>query len=257
MPHSGIQKCANAPAASSMTVTFAAPRRDPPEIICTHPGKATVLRHFGVDCRQCPRTTGDELCRKSLADPVHTLYLLSESLDAASPAPAAVSFTSFTQLTEHIEVRRHAWLKRELPRLGLMLEHAIRASDGRFAWVRLLAEDFLGLQIDAAAHMCREEQEIFPQLRELDRVRLASHIVGDLTSAIFELQTQHTHFNILLLKLRSWTSHYTFPQGTPEAVRQLGELLSLFDVQHVQHLREEDDLLFQKALARLDALAAG
>ena len=126
MPQTKTFAMRNKQAGDRTTIGLTPPLREPPELICTHPGKAGILNHFGVECRKCPRTTGDELCRKALADPVHTLYLLSESLDCSGRHDGALVFTSFSQLTEHIELHRHSWLKRELPRMSLMLEHTSR-----------------------------------------------------------------------------------------------------------------------------------
>ncbi len=254
MPQTKTFAMRNKQAGDRTTIGLPPPLREPPELICTHPGKAGILNHFGVECRKCPRTTGDELCRKALADPVHTLYLLSESLDCSGRHDGALVFTSFSQLTEHIELHRHSWLKRELPRLSLMLEHTSREWGGRYGWLHILAEQFFDLQIDANAHVCREEEDLFPQIRELDRVRLTSRPPHDLTSTITELQAQHAHFNDLLGQIRLWTNDYTFSQGTPDSVRQLGAMLRGFDAQHTQHLREEDEILFPQVRKRLDAM---
>ncbi|NNM86024.1 MAG: hypothetical protein HKL96_09760 [Phycisphaerales bacterium] len=256
MPNTKNFRMGDAQSANLITIGLPLSLREPPELICTHPSKASILNHFGVECRKCPRTTGDELCRKALADPVHTLYLLSESLDSAGHQHGAVVFTSFSQLTEHIELHRHGWLKRELPRLGLMLEHTSREWGDHFGWLHLLREQFFDLQMDANAHVCREEEEIFPQIRELDRVRLTSRPPRDLTFAITELQAQHNQFEVPLRQIRLWTNNYTFPQDTPENVRQLNAMLRRFDTQHTQHLREEDEILFPQVFNRLDTLGA-
>ena len=137
------------------------------------------------------------------------------------------------ELVDEIVATHHDLLKRELPRLSNAL--SVEGNEE-------LAGAFRQLEAYLMLHLGKEEQILFPAIKDLCRGRGAS---GCLQGAMMQMNYEHEIIGQYELQLR------VLAQGS----RHEAEILALLDDLAV-HASKEDDLLFPKVRLMLDDAAA-
>ncbi|MFO0728959.1 MAG: hemerythrin domain-containing protein [Myxococcota bacterium] len=147
-------------------------------------------------------------------------------------------------LVDHLEAVHHVYLKKELPRVADLLEAVLKIHGQDYPELSTIAEAFAELQEELLTHLHREEDVVFPAVRNFGKGRDSWFGAGGFSDPLFVLGEDHQDQKILLEDLRRLTNHYQAPSGAdPVHVQLFGELAAL-DADLVQHMFEEDELLF-------------
>jgi regulator of cell morphogenesis and NO signaling len=158
-------------------------------------------------------------------------------------------------LADHIESRHHTYLKENLPRLGKLLQDVLRAHADRHG--RLLSElsdRFAELENELVPHLAKEEQILFPYIRQIQQHRSRGQTpppmhCGTVENPILQMEYEHDHAGQALLRMRQLTSDYRLPGDACAKFRALYEGLQELESDLHEHIHLENNILFPRAIA--------
>ena len=227
------------------------------QIVLEHPAARRVFERFGIDyccgggrpLRAAAEETG-----------VETAVLLAAIREAQqSPpqdAPAEQDWRamSMTQMANHIERHHHAFMKRELPRLEELLARVRRARHENHAqMLGELTRVFSGLRAEIEMHLLKEEQVLFPYLRQIEAFaqsggqRPEIHCITVL-NPITQMRREHENVGAALEVMRRLTDDFSAPSDACESFRALYEGLREMEADLHEHIHLENNILCPRAI---------
>ncbi|MCP5028901.1 MAG: iron-sulfur cluster repair di-iron protein [Actinomycetia bacterium] len=223
------------------------------ELVTSRPELSALLDGLGLDyCCGGQRTLGAAIAEAGI-DPESTLTTLQ-----ASPASSqAVEWDGMDGLVDHLEATHHAYLREALPRLVALSDKVVGVhgqNHGELAGVAALVRD---LRADLEPHLLKEEQVLFPMIRELAAASDSpSFHCGTLSNPIRVMAVEHDNVGDLLSQLRSCTDGYRVPDDGCASFRLLYDGLAELEADTHLHVHKENNLLFPSVLDAEQALTA-
>ena len=218
-------------------------------VVRDHPALSRLFEQAQVDYCCGGQKTLAAACAKRGIDPQAFLKEL-ETFAATEPAAEVdLAALSLTELVEHIERLHHAYLHTELPRLKALVTKVAKVhgdKEPRLAQVRDL---FLGLSAELAAHLMKEEQVLFPMMRQLEASgTLTQFHCGSVANPIHRMEFEHDEAGAALAQLRQLTDDYTPPEWACNTYRALLDALAYFEQDMHQHVHKENNVLFPQVI---------
>jgi regulator of cell morphogenesis and NO signaling len=215
-------------------------------IVNQAPGSARVLESFGLGyCCGGRRSLLDACDERGVAVADVTAALDQVGLE---PSPDWVSMDA-ASLVDHLERTHHRYLHAELPRLIALAEKVAAAHGGRHPELLDVLADVLDLRDDLEPHLFKEEQVLFPMIRELCAADAAvSFHCGTLGNPISVMLIEHDRAGSLLEQLREHTGDYAVPADGCASYRALYQGLAELEADTHLHVHKENNLLFPAVL---------
>lgn len=186
-----------------------------------------------------------------VGEAVDTLQSMASEAPAASSSLLALARATPSALADHIVQTHHTYLRGELPRLTELAERVVTVHGERHPELADVRDTFAALRADLEPHLDREEQIVFPLVREIDTaLRSGNSVNGAFENPVSVLQDDHEHVGALLAQLRELTSDFTAPADGCASYRALYEALHrLTDDTHL-HVHKENNILFPAVVER-------
>ena len=148
---------------------------------------------------------------------------------------------SSTELVDHIERRYHAGLRRDLPALLAAARRVERVHAGKPDVPVGLANLLADLAEELEQHMRKEEQVLFPMLRQGAR--------GEpVYMPIRMLESEHDGHGQMLARVRALTSDLAVPANACATWSALYQGLEALEADLMQHVHLENNVLFARAV---------
>lgn len=213
-------------------------------------GRARVFERLGIDYCCHGGTSLAEACARRSLDVEHVLSELESSDRAVDADEDATDYAAMSPgaLADHIERTHHAYLRRELPRLGELLEKVAARHGDDQPWWRELRDVFSGLRQELELHLMKEEQVLFPLVKRLEaaRSRFPMHC-GSVANPIRAMEHEHDDAGAALAKIRSLTEAHPLPAGACNTRRALHDGLAALEADLHRHIHKENNILFPRA----------
>lgn len=202
------------------------------------------FRRFGIDINAHPGMTLSDVCAQagiSHSDFLHSLKIMNPerkaqvSLDAWAEAPAE-------DLVHHIVDRHHAYARRELERLRLLIDDVSEESES--PEIQRIREPFQRLYRDLLEHLRMEEEHLFPSFLGKGTPRVLRTLEDLHDSAVAE----HSAVEALIQDIAVLTRNFRIPEGASLSLRSLYRGLRDLEEDLVLHLYLENHLLFPMAI---------
>jgi regulator of cell morphogenesis and NO signaling len=215
------------------------PSRTVADLVLEQPSRSRVFEELGVDyCCGGKRSLTDacEARGVPLAEAV-------AALDAAANEPSQErdwTQASLPELCDHIVRRHHEPLREELPRLDTLLEKVVRAHGDERPELAGMRDTFVALRTELEEHMTTEEEELFPLVRSggpYDAEQVAA------------LEHDHEWAGSALATLRDLSGGYDLDRALCNTHRATLDGLRELELELHQHIHEENNVLFPRALA--------
>lgn len=220
-------------------------------VVDGHPELAREFERRGLDyCCGGGRTLAEACAREGL-DPELTVTELTEAAEGSVAAEWATM--SADELVDHLEVTHHRYLWDEMPRVSALLDKIESVHGGRHPELAEISICFARARADLEPHMLKEEQMLFPMIRELATTTapLSFHC-GTVRNPISVMLREHDAVGELLAELRRLTRNYQPPEdGCSSYVACFAALAELEADTHL-HIHKENNVLFPMAL-RMEA----
>jgi regulator of cell morphogenesis and NO signaling len=221
-------------------------------IVASRPSLSRVFEKAGIDYCCGGKKTLASACREKGIDLRALITELEqyESPDRDDSLIDAASM-SLTQLADHIEQTHHAYLRGEFPRLIRLAEKVASAHGGKDPRLNGVRDVLLMLAGELSSHMMKEEQILFPFVRQLEASKspVAFHC-GSVANPIRQMELEHQDAGDALAKLRELTDDYTPPEWACNTYRAMLDALAHLEHDMHQHVHKEDNVLFPRAMER-------
>jgi regulator of cell morphogenesis and NO signaling len=225
------------------------------QLVVERPSRAQFFDQLGIDYCCHGGIPLSNACAERGLDLGHVLRKLEDCdrQDAAAQS-GELEASSLSSLVDRIVAVHHGHLRRELPRLVALIERVSDAHGWRHPELGEIREVFAGLKSDLESHMLREEWAVFPQIKRLDEARSIHDLSGGIVESLHDIVAEHTGFARALARFRKLTDEYRTPPDACETYRALLGGLAGLEVDLHQHVHEENNVLFPRALRRLAAV---
>lgn len=216
-----------------------------------------VFETFGIDYCCGGKTTLAEASERAGCDAAEVIAAL-ETSDAAQGAAAPEAITDWraatlTDLTNHLVATHHEFMKRELPRVGGLMDKVVGAHGENHPEIHETATVFGALRLEIEGHLMKEEQVLFPLIQAMETTRVAGNAhCGTVNNPIGVMEREHDSAGDALRRLRELTDDYTTPADGCTTYRALIEGLAAIELDLHEHIHKENNILHPRA-AQLEA----
>ncbi len=217
------------------------------EIVNASPASARVLESFGLDYCCGGNRRLDDACSSTSLDPELVLDALADL--EPGPEPDWVSMGP-VELVDHLEAVHHAYLHSELPRLDALADKVAGVHGERHPELHEVRAGYRALRADLEPHLMKEEQVLFPMIREL--ATASTPLVfpcGSVQNPISVMMTEHDRAGDLLSTLRVLTNGYRVPADGCASYRAFYDGLAELETDTHLHVHKENNLLFPAVVA--------
>ncbi|WP_410014560.1 iron-sulfur cluster repair protein YtfE [Sodalis sp. C49] len=205
----------------------------------TIPRATRLFREYGLDFCCGGKQTLLRAAEKQLLD----IELIETQLAALMEQPGETrpcQDSALTELIDHILARYHQRHREQLPELILMAEKVERVHRDKPACPRGLARQLTLLCRDLGDHMMKEEQVLFPMIKQ----GMGVHAAGPIS--VMELE--HDDAGRQLEIISELTHNGTAPAMACTTWRALYAGINEFTDDLMEHVNLENNLLFPRAL---------
>lgn len=218
--------------------------------VVERPSRSKVFERFGLDyC--CGGHLGlDEACVKGGVDPARVLQALSE-FDATSPADEPAPWSqNLAALADHIEATHHAYMHEELPRMRGLVEKVAKAHGETDPRLIRLTQVFERFQEEVYLHLAKEEQILFPLIRQMARGgSAASFHCGSVRGPVSVMRHEHDDHAVNLGLIKALTDNFAVPDYACNTYRAMLAALQELEQDLHRHIHKENNILFPGAEA--------
>jgi len=224
------------------------------EVVDSHPQLAREFERLGLDYCCGGRRTLAQACAKTGLDPAATLVELTAAAETSVPAEWTTMTTD--QLVDHLVATHHRYLWDEMPRVTALIDKIVSVHGARHPELVPIAHCFAEIRADLGPHMLKEEQVLFPMIRELvASPECPPFHCGTLRNPISVMLREHDAVGDLLVHLRQLTSGYSPPADGCASYAACFSALADLEADTHLHIHKENNVLFP-AVLRLEAQRA-
>lgn len=221
------------------------------EAVTQHPGLARVFEIARIDYCCGGKRILAEVCQEKGIDPQEFLSALKDAAETNQDGTEVdAGAMSLTELADHIEKSHHDYLRSELPRLDRITERVANVHGQHDPRLREVRKAFIGLADEMLSHLMKEEQILFPMIRQIDSGREVSAQGRSVAAPIRQMELEHTDAGGALEQLRTLTDHYTPPDWACNTYRAMLDSLAQLERDLHMHVHKEDNILYPRALKR-------
>lgn len=224
------------------------------DLVRERPGRARVFEDLGIDYCCGGRDSLSEACASAGLRVEDVSRRLRES-DASQTGVTETDWTKepLSRLVDHILETHHAYLRDELPRLADSIDRIVAAHAEGHPELREVRSVFTALKTELESHMAKEEQVLFPLIRELEQSEEAPGQAPEfhcdsLRNPIAVMESEHSDAGEALGRLRRLTAGFTTPEDGCATYRRVMDGLRELESDLHRHIHKENNILFPRAV---------
>jgi regulator of cell morphogenesis and NO signaling len=219
-------------------------------IVRDRPSLSTLFEQAQLDYCCGGKKTLAAACQQRGIDPQAFLAQLEDYAAKETAPEVNLTELSLTELADHIERIHHAYLHTELPRLEKLVTKVAAVHGEKEPRLLQIQAVFLALSAELTTHLMKEEQVLFPMIRQLEASdTLPSFHCGTIANPVHRMESEHDEAGTALAQLRQLTDDYTPPDWACNTYRALLDALQTFEQDMHQHVHKENNVLFPRAIA--------
>jgi regulator of cell morphogenesis and NO signaling len=213
------------------------------------PGATRLFETIGIDYCCGGGKTLAEACAASGLD----ASAVAASLEGLGIEPDSRQHDSLTELADFIESTHHTFTRTEIARINALLAKVIDAHGERHPELREIRNAFAALATELGPHLMKEEQVLFPYIRQLEQAAKAGSpapmaFFGTVRNPVAMMSREHDGAGVILANLRELTDGYTTPEDGCFTFKTLYEALEGLERDLHQHIHLENNVLFPAAI---------
>jgi len=219
-------------------------------IALQHHGLIPVLEKYSLDFCCRGKKTLEEACAEKNID---LREIVNEMEQAGRSANTGLRFAAMSadELISYIIIHHHFYVTQSMPTIYGHIEKVATRHGDRYPKMKKVLELFAAVQGELLPHMQKEENILFPRIREIAAVATqqkgmplpAAYISGPV--AVMEME--HDHAGQLMFEIRELTNNYTPPEDACTTHMVCLEELKAFEEDLHQHVHLENNMLFPMA----------
>lgn len=216
------------------------------KLVIERPERARVFERHAIDYCCGGKATLAQACEEK-SIPLDRLEAELASLDA-TPTKYPPPPSDAVALIEHILATHHVFLKEAFVRISGLADKVKRAHRERHPELDEVAATWEQLRADLEPHLMKEEQVLFPWIRELKSS--GGQVLGrpSVQAPIGMMEYEHVQAGELLAKLRQLTGGFSVPSDACPTFHAFYAALEEMERDTHEHIHKENNLLFPLAL---------
>lgn len=223
------------------------------EIVAADSRAAGVFERFGIDFCCGGRQSLTDACRSAATDPSTVISAL-DALPPRAEDGTEVADWQLDRIVDHLIATHHSYVRAIVPTIVRHLAKLRDVHGSRHPEVASVATLFDELSADLEQHLVREEQVIFPCVRDLAEhaergFGISPSPFGTLKNALATLECEHEQARDKLRVISWLTDGYTFPADGCATYAVCMAELAEFEHDLRRHVHFENNVLFPKAIA--------
>ena len=219
------------------------------ELAVEVPNATRVFEKLGIDyCCGGDQPLEDACVHADVAiDDV--LRALEQGLDTSATSAHDWNTAPLGQLVDHIVDKHHTYVKAEVPRLKELIAKVVAAHGKNHPELERVQVAFSELANELAAHLMKEEQILFPYLKQMaSSAGCGPSCFGTVQNPIRVMMLEHDGAGEKLREMRQDTNNYALPQDACLSYSTLFAGLVEFEQDLRQHIHLENNILFPRAV---------
>tara|TARA_R110000744_G_scaffold343773_2_gene449004 strand:+ start:32297 stop:33025 length:729 start_codon:yes stop_codon:yes gene_type:complete len=230
------------------------------ELVVERPQRSRIFESLGIDYCCGGKLPLEVACQQKGLDLVSVIEQLDQSnpTEQENGSRSDPSEMSLVELADHIQGVHHDYLRSELPRIDQLVHKVANAHGQRDPRLVLLVGVFAGLKEEMMMHMHKEEQILFPMIRELESGSAsgAAHC-GSVANPIRQMESEHDDAGNALEQMSELTDGYQVPEMACNTHRAMLDALAYLERDMHAHVHKENNILFPRAIRLESDLAQG
>ena len=220
------------------------------ELVARRPSRSRVFEKLGIDYCCGGKKPLAEACADKGIDAGTVLTILLATEEGAGSAERNWASATLAELSRHIEQTHHAFLKRELPRLGAIVRKVAAVHGGHHYWLLELESIYTRFAAEMQSHMMKEEQVLFPLIRSLESgqpgpTTACGHGVDN---PIRVMEHEHDDAARSLARMRELSADFNPPPDACNTFRAMLDGLRELEAETHRHVHKENSILFPRSL---------
>ncbi len=213
------------------------------------PHATRVFEKIGIDYCCGGHRSLEEACARANV----SVDDVARALDAQSAVPSGPPrdwrSAPISELVDHIVDQHHAYVKSEAPRLQALLAKVVGVHGKNHPELRHVQAAFGELANELASHLMKEEQILFPYLRQAAGNKgCGPTCFGSVQNPIRVMMMEHDGAGEKLREMRQVTNNYALPQDACVSYGTLFSALQEFEKDLHEHIHLENNILFPRAV---------
>lgn len=221
------------------------------KIVAENYKTASVFTEHGIDfCCNGGIPLADACKNKNI-----NLDELVEKVNQVLVSPHELKYMGMDMgaLVEHIVANHHAYIRKTSPALKAYLQKVCSVHGEKYPELWEIKELFEGSVSELTSHMQKEEQILFPFIKELERAQthqenLPVSQFGHIQNPIAMMEEEHEKEGNRFKKIAVLTNHYQHPKGACQTFQVTYSMLRDFESDLHKHIHLENNILFPKAI---------
>ncbi|MBU0696484.1 MAG: iron-sulfur cluster repair di-iron protein [Bacteroidetes bacterium] len=214
--------------------------------------KAQVFKKLGIDFCCGGKKTLKEVCDKKGID----LKKVEEELRSFNEKDnTTLDFNQMELdfLSDYIVNIHHKYVKESLPFMTELATKVAKVHGDQHPELLEVARIFNSLAQDFGLHLMKEENILFPYIKELVTAKkedkhLPTASFGKVNNPTQMMETEHEQAGVDMGAIRKLTNNYQLPQDACNSYRILFKKLAEFENDLFNHVHLENNILFPKSI---------
>lgn len=223
------------------------------EIVAEDYRTAGVFKKYGLDFCCGGGTSVAEACEQNGIDVDN---LLDELEAVTTDGDDSHNYKEWSPdlLIDYIEQRHHRFVRDKLPEIETYAQKVAKVHGSRHPEVNQIREEFLGLKNELLSHLEKEENMLFPYIKELakceenDEKMEKRPSFGAVDNPVGLMEIEHDEAGDAMEKIQKLSNNFTPPKDACASYRVLYQNLEGFQDDLHKHVHLENNILFPKAL---------
>ena len=219
------------------------------DILLQNPKAVKVFKKYHIDYCCKGKTLFDEACADAGLDPED----LKKQIDQSSENPQfnmRAQDWSLDFLTDYIINNHHQYVTDTTPDILTLSDKVKKVHGERHPELLKIDEIFNGVAVELMNHLQKEEQMLFPAIKEMVRGEFSGKFpFASISNPIKMMESEHADAGEGFEKIRELTNDFTAPEDACTSYSLLFNMLEDFENDLHQHVHLENNILFPKAIA--------
>lgn len=213
---------------------------------------AVIFKKFGIDFCCGGKKTIQEACTDKNIQVEELISALNQSTQNLVTEPNYDEW-GLDFLADYIIQTQHMYVSKKLPEIKLFLDKVMNKHGERHSELKKVHQFFSLLVKDLTGHMQKEEQILFPYIKELAISKKEQHELpapgfGSVVNPINAMEQEHERAGDIFKEIRNLTNNLTPPADACKTYRIVFAMLDEFETNLHLHIHLENNILFPKAI---------
>lgn len=219
------------------------------DIALRFPHSIDILNKYHLDYCCNGKKPFDDACTRKGLDPEKIWQEVQRAGGGSSLGkPDRFESWNLALLIDYIVMNHHQYVETAIPEIKGLLNKVCSAHGEDQPYLLSVREDFISLAEELLAHLPKEEEILFPAIKQIEKDAWNDKSSpDDLTIPIMVMEHEHEVAGALVHSIRSLTNNFMPPAFACPTFLITYKMLQEFDDDLMQHIHLENNILFPKA----------